>query len=425
MKEAGRLALAWRLGWRNLWRNPRRSALSVGAVAVAFAVLIVVEGLREGMARQMLDNGTRLMLGHVQVHDDAYLPDRGLHDTLGGIGGTDTAALLDAVEASPGVSAAAPRAFGFGLLSTGPRSAGAELMGIDPAREARVTRLLATVVAGRGLEGAPANAVLLGRTLAEELGARVGDEVAVVTQAVDGSIGNELLRVRGILDTRLAGLDRTLAILPLRDLQALLALPSGRIHEVAVRVDDPGRAADVAAALARLDALPPGTRVDPWQRLAPALVDYLALLRGWNWVMVAIVGTFAALGVLNTMLMAVFERTREIGVLAALGMRPWQLLGMVVAESVALAAIGLGGGLGLGAAGMGYLVEHGWDLSRWTRGLTIAGVLVDPVLRSAWTWEATGETALALAAITVLAALVPAWQTARMRPVDALSAPVE
>jgi ABC-type lipoprotein release transport system permease subunit len=83
----GQLALVWRLGWRNLWRNPRRSVLSIGAVAVAFAVLIVLAALQEGMERQMLDNGTRLMLGHLQLHDGAYLPDRGLHDTLGGTGG--------------------------------------------------------------------------------------------------------------------------------------------------------------------------------------------------------------------------------------------------------------------------------------------------------------------------------------------------
>jgi ABC-type lipoprotein release transport system permease subunit len=415
----------WRLGWRNAWRNPRRSLLSAGAVAVAFAVLLVVEGLREGMATQMLDNGTRLTLGHVQLHDRGYLPDRGLYDTLGGPRGTDVPALLRAVEAAPGVEGVAPRVFGFGLLSTGPRSAGAQLMGIDPDREAPVTRLLDAVVAGHGLAGAPPNAVLLGRTLAEELGAAVGADVAVVTQAADGSLGNELFRVQGVFETGLAGLDRTLALVRLADLQALLALGPSRIHEVAVRVADPQRAGDVAAALAGRGGLPPGIQVDPWQRLAPALVDYLALLRGWNWIMVAIVGMFAGLGVLNTMLMAVFERTREIGVLAALGMRPWQLLAMVLVESAALAVIGLGAGLGLGAAGMAYFVEQGWDLSRWARGLTIAGVLVDPVLRGAWAWQGTGGTAGALGATTVLAALVPAWRAARLRPVEALTAPVE
>jgi ABC-type lipoprotein release transport system permease subunit len=417
--------LPWRLGWRNLWRNPRRSLLTVGAVAVAFAVLIVIEGLREGMARQMLDNGTRLMLGHLQIHDGAYLPDRGLHDTLGGEGGTDVPGFLRRVEAAAGVEVAAPRVFGFGLLSTGPRSAGAQLMGVDPAREARLTSLLSAVSIGRGLAGAPPGSVLLGRILAEELGAGVGAEVAVVTQAVDGSIGNELLRVHGIFETGLAGLDRTLALVRLDELQALLTLTPGRIHEVAARLSDPRQSVEVAAALASGAALPPGARVEPWQRLAPALIDYLGLLRGWSWVMVGIVGAFAALGVLNTMLMAVFERTREMGALAALGMRPWQILTMVLAESLALAAIGLAAGLGLGAAGMTYFALHGWDLSRWTHGLTIAGVLLDPVLRGAWTWDRAGTTALVLGGITVLAALLPARRAARLRPVEALTAPVE
>ncbi len=414
-----------RLGWRNLWRNPRRSALSIAAVAVAFGVLITLDGLREGMARQMLDNATRLSLAHVQLHEAGYLPDRSLYDTIGGERGTDVPALMAAVEALAGPSAAAPRTFGFGLLSTGPRSVGAQLAGVDPTREARVTSLLDAVTEGRGLLGAPPNAVLLGRTLADELRARLGDRIAVVTQAADGAIGNELLTVRGIFRTGLATLDRSLALLAIGDLQALLALPPSRIHEVAVRLDDPIRAADVAIALARSPALPAGLRADSWETLAPALVEYLRLLRGWNRIMILIVGTFAAFGVLNTMLMAVFERTHEMGVLAALGLRPAQFLAMVVAETLFLAAVGLVAGLGLGALGMAYFAWHGWDLSRWAAGLTIAGVLVDPVLRGTVTWRATPSTGLALAAITVLAALVPALRAARMKPVEALATPVE
>jgi ABC-type lipoprotein release transport system permease subunit len=415
--------LILRLGWRNLWRNPRRSTLSIAAVAVAFAVLLTVESLGEGMAWQMLDNGTRLLLGHLQVHDGAYLPARGLHDTLGGEGGTDVTALTRSVEGTSGVVAAAPRVFGFGLLSTGPRSAGAQLLGVDAAREARVTRLLDALVAGAGLGGAPPNAVLLGATLAEELGARVGDEVAVVTQAADGSIGNELLTVRGLFRTGLATIDRSLALMAMADLQALMALGERRIHEVAAVVADPRRAEAVATDLAAAGTLPLGTRVKPWPALAPALVEYLRLLRGWSWVMVLIVGVFAALGVANTMLMAVFERTHEIGMLASLGLRPRQVLFMVLAESVCLTAVGLAAGLGLGGLGMAYMTWHGWDLSRWAAGLTIAGVLIDPVLRGVFTWTSTPRIAGMLAAIMVLAALLPAVRAARLRPVEALAAP--
>jgi ABC-type lipoprotein release transport system permease subunit len=412
------------LGWRNLWRSPRRSLLTVGTVAVAFTVLVLLLGLVEGIARQMVENGTRLTLGHLQLHDARYLPDRGLHDTIGGRDGVDVRAVLARVDATPGVVASAPRVLGFGLLSTGPRSAGAHLRGIDPGREARVTGLQAALVEGRGLDGAPVRALLLGQELAAELGARVGDELAVVTQAADGTMGNELFTVRGILRTGLLGLDRALALTRIEDLQALLALDPGRVHEVAARVAVPEAAPAVATALAVPEAAP-AVRIEPWQRLAPELTEYLTLLRGSSWMTILIIGLFAAFGVLNTMLMAVFERTRELGVLAALGLRPRQVLALVVAESACLAAAGLGAGLGLGLLGMTYLAYHGIDLTRWTGGVTVAGVLFDPVLRAAWDWAGALRVAWTLAAITVAAGLVPALRAARMRPVEALAAPVE
>jgi ABC-type lipoprotein release transport system permease subunit len=413
--------LVLRLGWRNLWRNPGRSLLSIGAVAAACAVLIVVESLRMGLVRQTLENGTRLVLGHVQIQDAAFRRDRNFYDTIGGSAGVDVAALLAAVEARPGI-AAAPRVVGFGLLSTGERSSGAEILGVEPVREARVTRLLETVVKGHGLDGAPRRAVLLGETLAEDLGATVGDEVAVLTQAADGSLGNELWQVRGLLRTGLSTLDRSLAVVALADLQDLIALAPGRIHQVVARVPDPEQAPQVADALAAAGTLPPGARAESWATLVPALADYRRLIGGWGWVMVGIVGTFAAFGVLNTMLMAVFERTHEFGVLAALGFRPPLVLAMVLAECASLAAVGIAGGVAAGAGGMAYLVLHGWDLTRWAQGLTISGVLIDPVLRGVWTWHTVPSIVAVLGIIVVLTGLLPAVRAAGLRPVAALAA---
>lgn len=414
-----------RLGWRNAWRNPRRSLLSVAAVAVAFAVLLTLESLRAGLTQQMLDSGTRLLLAHVQVHDGAYLPDRGFHDTLGGEEGTDWPRLLQALDAVPGVAASAPRVIAFALLSTGTRSAGAEILGVEPAREREVTSLLATSADRAAPADLAPGTVLLGATLAEELDAGAGSEIALVTQAADGSVGNALATVGGILRTGLAEVDRSLAVVPIADLQQLIALDPRRIHEVALRLEDPQHAAAVVDALTASGVLPAGARARSWASLAPALADYLRLSAGWSWVMIAIIGTFAAFGVLNTMLMAVFERTHEMGVLVALGLRPAQLLLMVVAESLALAATGLLAGAALGTAGVAYLAWHGWDLTRWAQGVTIAGVLIDPVLRGAWAWTAAPAIAAALAAITTAASLVPALRAARLRPVQALAASVE
>ncbi len=416
--------LVFRLGWRNLWRNRRRSALTVGSIAVAFATLVVVVGLVEGAARQLLANGTRTMLGQIQIHAETYLPDRSLHDTIGAAQGADVATLIARVE-SLADAKAAPRVFGFGLLSTGRRSAGAQLVGIDPVREARVSTLQQALVHRSGLMGAAPMSVVLGQLLADELGADIGAEVAVVTQAADGSMGNELLHVVGILRTGLMTADRALALMAIDDLQALLVLPGGRIHEVAVSISDIEAAESVATQLTDALREPAHLRVQSWRTLAPQLGDYLALTRSSNWMLFLIVGTFAAFGVLNTMLMAVFERTHELGVLASMGLRPLQILATIVAESVCLALVGLVGGLALGALGMWYFSHFGWDLTRWTEGVTIAGVLFDPILRSAWNWSATAQAALTLAVVTVVAGLIPAVRAARLRPVEALAAPVE
>jgi ABC-type lipoprotein release transport system permease subunit len=416
--------LVLRLGWRNVWRNSGRSALSIAAVSVACAVLIVVQSLQEGLVRQTLENGTRLVLGHLQVHDAAFRRDRNLYDTIGGAAGADVPALLASLESRGGLLAA-PRVVGFALLSTGERSSGAEILGVDPSREARVSRLLAAVVEGAGLDGAPRGALLLGTTLAEELEAAVGTDVAVVTQAADGSLGNELWRVRGIVRTGLATLDRSLAVAAIADVQALMALGPARIHQVVARVPDPEQAAAVATALAADAELPPGAQAESWETLVPALRDYRRLIRAWGWVMVAIVGIFAGFGVLNTMLMAVFERTHELGVLASLGLRPPLLLAMVLAECVSLAVVGIAAGIVVGAGGMAYFVLHGWDLSRWAAGLTISGVLIDPVIRGVWAWRAVPSIAASLAIILVLAGLVPALRAARLSPVEALAARVD
>lgn len=416
--------LVLRLGWRNLWRHPGRSLLSVAAIAVACAVLITVESLSQGLVRQLLDNGTRLVLGHLQVQDGTFRKDRNLYDTLGGDRGTDVAALLAAVERRT-ATPAAPRVVGFGLFSTGQRSSGAEILGVDPPREARVTRLLETVVQGEALEGAPPGSVLLGQTLAEELGVAVGGEVAVVTQAADGSLGNELWRVRGIVRTGLAPLDRSLAVVAIGDLQTLMALAPQRIHQVIGRLTDPEQARRAAELLAADGALPPGAQAESWETLVPVLADYRRLIGAWRWVMLGIVGIFAGFGVVNTMLMAVFERTHELGVLAALGLRPPLQVAMVLAECVSLAAIGIGAGVALGAAGMAYVVVHGWDLTRWAEGLTISGVLIDPVLRGVWAWRAVPAIAASLAAIVALAGVVPALRAARLHPVAALAARVD
>ena len=414
-----------RLGWRNLWRNSRRSGITIAAIATAYAFLMALSGLTGGMLAQMLGNGTQLLVGHLQIHDGEYLPDRGLYDWIGWQAEVDIQSLFRELRNFPEVDAATPRVHGFGLLSTGEQSSGVQLVGIDPASETQVSVLMETLTQGPGLSEAAGQGLVLGEVLARSLGAELGSEVAAVTQAADGTLGNELYRVTGLLRTGLVYLDRSLVLVHWHDLQELLALEESQIHEVAIKTSDPKNADAVSARLNSSDILPQNATARSWGDLLPQLKEYVGLAEGMGWFLISLIGVFAALGVLNTMMMAVFERTREIGMLHSLGMSPASILMTLLAESLFLGVLGLTAGLAGGAALVHYLVSEGLDLTRWMGELSMMDTRLDPVLRATWVWDEFGRAALGLMVAVLLATLVPAWRASRMNPVEALQAPTE
>lgn len=413
------------LGWRNLWRNARRSWITISAVATAFAFLMALGGLTAGMMIQMLVNGTDLLTGHLQVHNRNYLPDRNMYDLIGGDAGCDVKAVLGRIEGLPGVKAAAPRVYGFALLSTGEHSSGVQLLGVDPERESRVSSVLQSLIKGNGFGPREGHAVVLGDVLSRTLGAGVGSEVAVVTQAADGSLGNDLYEVKGIFRTGLSPLDRSLVLMPRWELQSLMALEPGQIHEIAARLVDPLAAERLSRQLNESKALPAGTAAESWRELLPQLSDYLDLAGGMGWFLISLVGLFAGLGVLNTMMMAVFERTREIGVLNAMGMKPLRILLTFLFESIFLGLLGLGIGFLGGWLLLDYLSTSGIDLRRWTGELSMINTRLDPILKAAWDWDQILWSACGLLVAVVVATLIPARRAFQMKPVEALRTPTQ
>jgi ABC-type lipoprotein release transport system permease subunit len=360
------------------------------------------------------------MVGHVQIHDRQYLPDRDLYETIGNAEGFDWRPLLARLEQDEQVLAASPRVFGFGLLSTGERSAGAQIIGVDPDLEGKLSR----IVDAGSLAALKPGSLLLGELLAQELGARGGDEVAAVTQAADGTLGNELFNVSRTVRTGLPYMDRTVAFARIEDLQRLMALEPARIHEIAVRIKDPLAAPDLSRRVARMEGLPGDVSVQNWRELLPQLSDYLNVAGGANAFIIGLVVIFAAFGVLNTMMMVTFERIREIGMLNAFGMRPTKIVATILLEALFLALLGLLSCFLLGLGMMRYLSVHGLDLSRWTGELSMLQARVDPVLKAAWNWNAVVGAAVSLCVATVIAAYLPARKAVRVDPVEALHAPV-
>ncbi|MGA2222761.1 MAG: FtsX-like permease family protein [Terriglobales bacterium] len=412
--------LLW-LAWRNLWRNPRRTLIAMAAIGLGYAMLLFVACLMAGLRQQMIESGTGLVLSDVEVHAPSYYPDRPTDQTLGGRNGTEVSALVAAIAADPRVQAASPRVYGYGLVSATHQSAGAQLLGVVSDQEQKITVLQTRMVKGSYLTGRMPKGIVMGDKLATTIGVEVGSEIVLLTPAADGSTGNDLYTVAGMFHTGLDVMDRGLVLMSLASLQELLRLPPGRIHEVGIKLHDIAAATTAAAALeAQLNKTLP-VRVRAWPELAPELADYVQFNRRVTFILFFIFFLLAVMGIVNTMLMAIIERTRELGMLMAVGMRPVQVVGLIVAEAASLAGASLVLGAALGTPLLWYLQVHGLNMGGDHRGaVSLAGVVVGPLWYGRQDFTAYTQAALGLAVTALVSALYPALRAARFRPTEAL-----
>jgi ABC-type lipoprotein release transport system permease subunit len=276
------------------------------------------------------------------------------------------------------------------------------------------------MVKGNYLTSRLPNGVVIGDKLATTIGAEVGSKIVLLTTAADGSMGNDLYTVVGMFHTGLDAMDQGLVVMPLASLQDLLRLPQGSIHEVGIKVRD---ITDVMATAAALEVqlrktLP--VRVMPWPELAPELADYVQFNRRVTFILFFIFFILAAMGIVNTMLMAIIERTHELGVLMAMGMRPIQVVGLIVTEAACLAGVSIVLGGAVGVPLLWYLQFHGLNLGGVGDAVSLAGIVVGPLWHGRQDFTAYTQAALGLGITVILSALYPALRAARFRPAVAL-----
>ncbi len=410
-----------RIGWRNLGRNRKRTVLTALGLGVGYFAVVFMVGWAEGVSTELVENATSLVSGQVEIHHIDYRPERSLYETIGGREGADVDAMLRTIQADPSVVAAAPRVYASGLVSSGEATSAGILLGVDPEREVALTRFLDPLVAGR-LPMTGRNEAVVGDEMARQLALSVGDELIVVAPGADGSMANDLYTVTGIFRTGLLEFDASTVVMPVVDLQTLVVLDPGRVHEIAVTTEDPSRAGVTATRLATaLGAPERAVVVAPWTDLNPVLAQYVALADSMYWIFIIIIFSVASFGIANTMLMATFERRREFAVMLALGASPRSVVGTVLYEAVAIGVIGLGLGTAVTVPLMAWFYAAPPDLAWLYGNVTLEGVLLTPTLRvgtnvPVWSWATIGLILTAL-----VSALYPAVRAARVPPADTLS----
>ncbi len=401
-----------RMAWRNLWRNSRRTGLALAAIGLSVTLVLAYTSLMRGYGQWLVETLTGPMLGHVQAHAPQWRKDRLMDRTLRGVGAT-----LDALRGDPAVTQATARVYAPALAARGEEGFAVMVIGLDTAAETGSTRLLNDVAGALGEREA-----YIGRNLAETMGVRVGDEVAVVGQGVDGSLANDLFTIKALVTTSVDLMNRQAILIELPVAQTLFAMPD-EAHEIVVQGRDADEAAALAAHLAALPALA-GTEVLDWQRLAPELVSIVELTDIAGLLVLGLVLLAAAAGVANTMLMATFERTREFGMLLALGTRPARIVRLVLAESIALGLTGalLGSALGIALVAITHRtgIDYAWLTGGGPSELSFAGLRWSLLFYPTLAVSDVVRAVAAVCATSVLASAWPAVRASRLAPISAM-----
>jgi ABC-type lipoprotein release transport system permease subunit len=398
----------FKLAWRNVWRNRRRTLVTVGAMTLGLVMMILTAGLMEGFLRDLERDVLDLEVGDVQIVAGDYRENPSIYTRI-----EDPEALLAPLEAA-GFPASA-RLLAFGLAAGDESAAGASFLGVDLERDARVSLVHEQLAQGSWLQPGDDHGVVLGRRLAATLDVGPGSELVVLSQGADGSMANDLYIVRGVLRGIGDGIDRSGIFMTEAAFRELLVVPDGA-HLIIVR-----RPADVdlPATVGRVHALAPEHDVKTWRQLMPTIASYIDSARQMIFVMFFIIYIAIGILILNAMLMAVFERVREFGVLKALGVGPVEVLLLILVESAIQTVLAVGIGLALATPGILYLTHTGIDLGSLA-GVSILGMALNPIWRAAMSAQVFAAPVVALLAIVAAAVLYPAFKAALIRPVDAM-----
>ncbi len=330
------------LAWRNLWRRPQRTILSLLSIAIVAALLVFMLSFQIGVYNTMKESTLHIFDGYAQIQPVGYADDPGIERSI-----SHPEQLAKEALAIDGVTTAAPRVNGFAILANGERSFGAAVIGVDPASEAKISSIAATIDQGRYLVPSDRDTAILGDILARNLKLSVGQKVTLLGQARDGSVAADVLRVVGIYRAGVPELDRTILEMPLARAQDTFSMTD---HASTIALGGPSLS-QVNAALPQLDAIgrQHGVSVIDWTAMEPALSAMIALKYATSMLFYLTLVVVVAFIILNTLLMSVLERTREFGMLLAVGMRPRQIGQMVWLEMLALALLGCAIGLAIGA----------------------------------------------------------------------------
>ncbi len=422
------------MAWRNIWRNPTRSWVVIGAIAIGIWAALFMSGFATGMVRSYVQNAIANIVSHIQIHHPEYDKDFEVNYFI-----PNAEEVIRRLEADSAVEAYSARTLVNGMIASSKTARGVQVKAVDPQQEAAISKLDEKIVEGEYF-GDRRNQLLMGKKLAGKLQVKERSKVVLTFQDFEGEITAAAFRIAGIFETGNDPFDESHLFIERADLNRLLGTPpasAGRlsdeseapaplltagemedgpaIHEIAVLLKDQR---EVREETDELEGEFPALKVQTYREISPDLELYEGQIETISIIYLTVIMLALIFGIINTMLMAVLERIRELGMLMAIGMNKVKVFFMIVLETIMLVAVGTPLGLLLGALTLTYFGSRGIDLSAFSDTMKMYGMSevvylqVEPVVY----WQV----GVAVAITAVLASIYPASKAIRLRPVEAI-----
>lgn len=403
------------LAWRNIWRSRTRTLVVIGAIAMGVWAALFMSGFATGMMNSYVDNAIEQVVSHIQIHHPEFEQDKDVKYRI-----PDPEALQATLAADPDVQAVSIRSLSNGMIASSQMTRGVEVNGVVPEMEKNIRGLDQLVVAGEYFGESRGNQILIGRRLAEKLKVDVRKKIVLTFQDLDGNITSAAFRIVGLYKTQNKPFDESQVFVERSDLNRLLTANGKEdstliAHEVAVLLHN----IDLVNSTAnRWKAAFPDLDVATYREISPDLQLYEGQIKNVSLIYLTVIMLALLFGIINTMLMAVLERYRELGMLMAIGMNKFKVFGMIVLETLMLCLVAAPFGLLLGWATISYLGNRGLDLSAYSESIEQYGMSqivylgVDPIVY----WQVP----IGVALTALIASIYPALKAIRLRPVEAI-----
>lgn len=402
--------MIWSVSWRNVWRSKTRSLVIIAAITLGVFAGVYTVAFMFGWVNQRVASVINTEMSHIQIHHPEYLETYEIHDYL-----PNTGDMIREISSLKSVKAVTDRVIASCMIASAETGAGVQLIGVDPQREMKVTNIHQKVIDGEYFDGVKTNPIVIGEKLAEKLKVKVRSKLVITITEMDGTLTGGAFRVAGIYRTSNTSYDEMKAFVRAEDIRRLVKLDSHAGHEIAILLNENGAEKQIAD---QVRAMYPDTQVLTWTQLLPEMEMLNENMNFMLYIFVGIILLALGFGIVNTMLMVILERVKELGMLMAVGMNRFRVFSMIVLETVFLSLTGGSVGIVLAVVLTAITGKTGIDLSLWAQGLNSFGY--DSIIYPEIGFDSIVAVTLLVIITGVLSALYPARKAIRLKPAEAI-----